>query len=166
MGVFKNIFYKFKSFLNRESISLQDENILDFLGITSRNKRTISETTYFTCLRLLSETMGKMPLKYYQTTGNGKIRADPDHTTYTLTVRPNNFMTPTTFWSTVEANRQHYGNAYVWIRRAIFRLRAAAHWPTIAVWTWCSPSTRSCASALPFTARARSRSRCGSRPAK
>lgn len=134
MGVFKNIFYKFKSFLNRESISLHDENILDFLGITSRNKRTISETTYFTCLRLLSETMGKMPLKYYQTTGNGKIRADPDHTTYTLTVRPNNFMTPTTFWSTVEANRQHYGNAYVWIRRAIFRENYGGEYGVDSIW--------------------------------
>ncbi|MCI6858283.1 MAG: phage portal protein, partial [Eubacterium sp.] len=61
--------------------------MLDFLGINSYNKRTISETTYFTCLRLLSETMGKMPLKYYRTTAQGKIRADPDRTTYALTVR-------------------------------------------------------------------------------
>ena len=30
--------------------------------------------------------------------------------------RPNNIMTPATFWGTVEYNCEHYGNAYVWIQ--------------------------------------------------
>lgn len=136
------MFNRFKSFFNRASVSLQDEQLLDFLGINSYNKRTISETTYFTCLRLLSETMGKMPLKYYRTTAQGKIRADPDRTTYTLTVRPNSIMTPTTFWSTVEANRQHYGNAYVWIRRGIFREKYGGEYGVDSMWILPSNNVR------------------------
>ena len=141
-GAIRNAFNRFKSFFNRASVSLQDERLLDFLGINSYNKRTISETTYFTCLRLLSETMGKMPLKYYRTTAQGKIRADPDRTTYALTVRPNSIMTPTTFWSTVEANRQHYGNAYVWIRRGIFREKYGGEYGVDSMWILPSNNVR------------------------
>ncbi|MDE5917213.1 MAG: phage portal protein [Oscillospiraceae bacterium] len=32
--------------------------------------------------------------------------------------RPNPYMTSSVFWSTVEFNRNHYGNAYVWIQGA------------------------------------------------
>lgn len=37
---------------------------------------------------------------------------------YILHDRPNPYMTASTFWSTVEYNRNHYGNAYVWIKGA------------------------------------------------
>ena len=37
---------------------------------------------------------------------------------YILHDRPNPYMTATSFWSTVEYNRNHYGNAYVWIQGA------------------------------------------------
>lgn len=60
--------------------------------------------------------MGKLPLKFYQRTGKGKIRAGPNKAAQLLMTRPNKIMTPATFWGTVEFNCQHYGNAYVWIQ--------------------------------------------------
>ena len=52
-----------------ESISLDDEKLLDWLGIEPDTPRyAIGEVTYFTCLKMLSETMGKMPLKFYKQT--------------------------------------------------------------------------------------------------
>ncbi len=60
--------------------------------------------------------MGKLPLKFYQRTGKGKIRAEPNKAAQLLMTRPNKIMTPATFWGTVEFNCQHYGNAYVWIQ--------------------------------------------------
>lgn len=72
--------------------------------------------TYFTCMKMLTETMGKLPLKFYQRTGKGKIRAEPNKAAQLLMTRPNKIMTPATFWGTVEFNCQHYGNAYVWIQ--------------------------------------------------
>lgn len=131
MGFFENIKNFFR---NLVSVGAEDEKILEFLGIETRNKRDISEVTYFTCLRLLSETIGKMPLKYYQTTEKGKIRADPDSATFVLAIRPNEIMTPTTFWSTVEANRQHYGNAYVWIRRYFKREKYGGEVGVHSIW--------------------------------
>lgn len=103
--------------LARPTVSLNEEKLLDWLGIDSSSRQAISEVTYFTCLKMLSETMGKLPLKYYQQTDKGRIRAEPTNTTRLMTVRPNQFMTPTTLWTTVEANCQHYGNGYIWLRR-------------------------------------------------
>ena len=43
------------------------ERLLEWLGVDRENKKAISEVTYYTCLKVLAETIGKMPLKYYQT---------------------------------------------------------------------------------------------------
>ena len=79
----------------------------------------MSEATYFACLKVLSESLGKLPLKLQQVTKDGGVIKAYDHPLYNvLALRPNPYMTATHFWSTVEYNRNHYGNAYVWIRGA------------------------------------------------
>lgn len=98
---------------------LNDKELLKWLGISATDRKLINEVTYYTCLKMMSETIGKMPLKYYQETKSGRIRAEPDEMTRLLTVRPNSIMTPTAMWSTVEMNCQHYGNGYIWIRRGL-----------------------------------------------
>ncbi|MEC2496724.1 phage portal protein, partial [Bacillus cereus] len=101
----------------QNSVSLDSDEFLKMLGIDigSVNKNKLSEITYFTCLRLLSESIGKLPLKLYRDTNNGLEKAT-DHNLYTLLkMRPNPYMTSSTFWSTVEANKNHYGNAYVYV---------------------------------------------------
>lgn len=93
------------------------ESLIAALGIdpqsVSRDK--LNEITYFTCLKILSESLGKLPLKLYQETDKGIIKAK-NHPAYNLTkTRPNPYMTAFNFWSTVEMNRNHYGNAFVFI---------------------------------------------------
>ena len=51
----------------------------------------------------------------------GIIEAEQTDTSRLLTKRPNPFMTPTVFWNTVEINRNHYGNAYVYMRKKFIR---------------------------------------------
>lgn len=103
--------------LTKPAVSLDDEELLKWLGIDGkRGRQAINEATYFTCLKMLSETMGKLPLKFYQHTEKGKIRADPNRAAFLLMNRPNRIMTPATFWATVEFNCEHYGNAFVWIQ--------------------------------------------------
>ncbi len=100
-----------------EPASIDDERLMEWLGIDPKTPRNaIGEVTYFTCLKMLSETMGKMPLKFYKQTDKGKIRADPTRASWLLMNRPNQIMTPATFWGTIEYNCEHYGNAYVWIQ--------------------------------------------------
>ena len=86
------------SALIRPSAGMNDEEVLEWLGIKGVSKNHMQEVTYYTCMKMLAETMGKLPLKYYQETKDGKIRADPTPESRLLTVRPNEYMTPSTFW--------------------------------------------------------------------
>ncbi|WP_307192029.1 phage portal protein [Mesobacillus stamsii] len=91
--------------------------MLEWLGIdpdTPRDK--LSEATYFACMKILAESMGKLPLKMYQTTEKGIMKSDKTELFQVFKLRPNPYMTSTVFWSTVEMNRNHHGNAYVWKR--------------------------------------------------
>lgn len=113
---------------------LNSPELLEWLGIDSRNQSLISEVTYYTCMKMLSETIGKLPLKYYQETDRGRIRAEPDEMTKLLTIRPNPIMTPTTLWSAVEMNCQHYGNAFVWMRKVFKRKKYGGEYKTLDLW--------------------------------
>lgn len=90
--------------------------LVNFLGLQDTDKSELSEATYFACLKVLSETLGKLPLKLLKHNNNNGVKACREHYLYkVLNERPNKYMTSTTFWSTVEYNRNHYGNAYVLI---------------------------------------------------
>lgn len=114
----KNMIYR----AARPAAGADDEKLLEWLGISRTPKKVLSEVTYFTCLKMLSETLAKMPIKFYQQTDRGVEEAETNKAYELLKTRPNPQMTPSTFWATVENNRNHYGNAYVWIRREFNRM--------------------------------------------
>lgn len=103
---------------DRQTIELN--NLYKFLGIDpDKDERVLSEATYFACMKVLSESVGKLPLKLLKyNERNGVETARKHELYYILHDRPNPYMTASTFWSTVEYNRNHYGNAYVWIQGA------------------------------------------------
>ncbi len=118
MNVFSRIVKGIKNVIvPATSVDMQSQELLEWLGISSTPKKLVSEVTYFTCLKMLSETLGKMPLKFRQDTEKGVQRVKSNKVHSILRTRPNAIMTPSTFWATIEQNRNHYGNAYVWIRR-------------------------------------------------
>lgn len=97
-----------------ENIALNQ--LLEFLGLQDTSASALSEATYFACLKVLSESLGKLPLKLQQYTPEHGIRVARDHRFYRmLNERPNRHMTASVFWSTMELCRNHYGNAYAWI---------------------------------------------------
>ena len=53
-------------------VTLNSPSFLERIGLKRKGKPT-SEVTYFTCLKMLSETLAKMPIKYYQKTDKGII---------------------------------------------------------------------------------------------
>lgn len=141
MGFWATFKRAWKSFWNSgATVTLQDQELAEWLGIDTSNDK-LSEVTYFTCLKILSETIGKLPLKYYQATDDGKIRADPDDMTRLLTVRPNPVMTPTVLWTACELNCQHYGNGYVWIQRKLQLKRYGGEYKPVGLWVLPSKST-------------------------
>ena len=103
---------------DRRTIELN--NLYSFLGIDpDKDEKVLSEATYFACMKVLSEAIGKLPLKLQRYTEKNGVEVARKHYLYNLLhTRPNPYMTASTFWSTVEYNRNHYGNAYVWIRGA------------------------------------------------
>lgn len=95
------------------------QQLVDLLGLDGVNRDAMSEATYFACLKILSESLGKLPLKLQRQTRDGGVERASRHPLYNiLGTRPNPYMTATHFWSTLEHNRNHHGNAYAWIRGA------------------------------------------------
>ena len=103
---------------DRQTIELN--NLYKFLGIDpDKDGKVLSEATYFACMKVLSEAIGKLPLKLLKYNERNGVETSRNHALYhVLHDRPNPYMTASTFWSTVEYNRNHYGNAYVWIQGA------------------------------------------------
>ena len=130
-SAFKLIFNK----SSNETIELN--NLYKFLGIDpDKDERVLSEATYFACMKVLSEAIGKLPLKLLKYNEKNGVSTARKHDFYNvLHARPNPYMTASTFWSTVEFNRNHYGNAYVWIQGAGKNLKL---WilPTTNVAVW------------------------------
>lgn len=88
-----------------------------FLGIDpEKTGDATSEATYYACIKVLSEAIGKLPLKIQQYTEDGGIRIAREHPYYRmLNERPNRYMTSSSFMSTCEQFRNDAGNSYVWI---------------------------------------------------
>ena len=138
------IFDKIREFFNktiRPAAGADDERLLEWLGISGTPKKVLGEATYFTCLKMLSETLGKMPVKFYQQTERGIEEAHANAAYNLLRTRPNPQMTPTTFWGTVENNRNHYGNAYVWIQREFKRKKYGGDMEIKSLWIMPSSDT-------------------------
>ncbi|MCS4471107.1 phage portal protein [Clostridium botulinum] len=116
-----NIFNKIRNAFSSKNETEAILNDIDLKTINEIFKRegtseNLSEITYFTCIKMLSESLGKLSLKFYQETDNGVIKINNNKVYSLLNSRPNPYMTPSIFWATVEFNRNHYGNACVWCR--------------------------------------------------
>lgn len=74
----------------------------------------LSEIVFFTCLKILSESVGKIPCYLMD---EDKRRINDHDTMWFLGVQPNENMTPVQFFAGLEFSRNYYGNAYVYISR-------------------------------------------------
>lgn len=98
---------------NNESGRMSLADVNDFFGreMQQHYGPDISEITYFTCLKTLSEAMGKLPI--YLVDAN-KNRVLEHETTPFLSVSPNQLMTPAQMLTSMEYCRNHFGNAYLY----------------------------------------------------
>ena len=84
---------------------------------TNENGSNLSECTYLTCIKTLYETIGKLNFDILIDRDEGTERIKSHELNKILRYRPNPHMTPTTFKQIIEYNRNHYGNAYAYIKR-------------------------------------------------
>lgn len=97
-----------------QAISLSDINELFFSSNSTSLGADISEITYFTCLKTLSEAIGKMSVYLMDAKKN---RITNHETTPFLNFQPNHVETPIQFFTYLEYCRNHFGNAYAYIDR-------------------------------------------------
>ena len=98
----------------REQVTLNE--LLGWLGVHGVNEAELSEATYFACIKVLSESIGKLPLRLMQSTQDRGVVPMRAHRYYrTLNERPNRFMSASVFWTYMEYCRNHFGNAYALI---------------------------------------------------
>lgn len=64
----KGIMKAFGMNIETDTATLNDESFLEWVGIKrdSESKNPTADVTYFTCLKMMSETVAKMPWKLYQ----------------------------------------------------------------------------------------------------
>lgn len=110
-----NLFRRSKAVSQTQTL----EQLIDLLNLGGVSSEKLSEATYFACMKILGESVGKLPLKLLRYDPKLGVEKAYDNPLYDVVgTRPNPYMTATNFWSTVEYNRNEYGNAYVWIKGA------------------------------------------------
>lgn len=110
------------------------EQLVDLLDLGGVPRSKLSEATYFTCLKVLSEGVGKLPLKLLRTsTGQGVEEERGDPLYRVLRYRPNRLLTATRFWTDMEMSRNHFGNAYA---------RIDGSGASLALWQLPSPQVQ------------------------
>lgn len=100
-----------------DEIDVNDQELLKWLGINIddvdvHGKNSLRQATIFACLRILSDTVSKLPIKIYRK--NKGIKKVTDHYLEPLLkLRPNPYMSSSDFWKCIELQRNLYGNSFV-----------------------------------------------------
>lgn len=113
MGIFDR-WLRRKNNSSEELVELNQ--LLSRLGVHDATGSALSEATYFACIKVLSESIGKLPLRLMQATPTTGVAPVRTHRYYRmLNERPNRFMSASVFWTYIEYCRNHWGNAYALI---------------------------------------------------
>ena len=111
----KNAYSAFKTVPEQNVLSSKDIDFFESIGVDTSKRNEMSSATYYACIKMLSESIGKLPLKLYQRTERGIVQAQLTDTSRLLSIKPNSYMNASTFWSTMEQACQHFGDAFAYI---------------------------------------------------
>lgn len=111
-----------KTFLGFEKrqvaeLNKDDELLLSWLGISSdeinvKGKNALKIATVFAAIKILAESVSKLPLKVYQEDENG-IQKGTRHYLYNLLkLRPNPYMSTMNYFGALETQLNLHGNSY------------------------------------------------------
>lgn len=113
MGFLKSLTSKSAETTSAKSTELTLTQLVDMLHLHGVPEDKLAEATYFTCLRVLSESEGKLPLKIMRTDPKQGVIEARDHPLFrTLNRRPNPYQTAARFWASMRMHTCHWGNGY------------------------------------------------------
>lgn len=107
----KNKWHQFRS----TALSARDHWILGILGDGINkisDERAMQISTVYSCIRVLSETIASLPIKFYRRMPDGGRQELPDYFLAKLFRRPNRFQKKFNFWETAIALLNLRGNFY------------------------------------------------------
>lgn len=81
-------------------------------GISVNNQNILQLSAVWACTRLISETIGTLPLGMHESTRNGKRPAPQHPLDFILGTQPNSDAVPSVFWESVVAAMLLRGNAH------------------------------------------------------
>lgn len=113
MSIFSNIFGASKNIIVNIGTKLQGINLATN-GVTADPTKI---GTVFTCCRVLSDNLSRMPLSVFIDNENGLVELKRHRLTYLLKFRPNNYQNAQQFWSTLENHRNDGGNSFARIHK-------------------------------------------------
>lgn len=87
-------------------------------NVTVTDTRAMQISAVFSCVRLISECVGSLPLSVYRRLPDGQRERAPEHWLQQLLHEPNPFMTGQEFQETMAAQLASWGNAYSLTRRS------------------------------------------------
>jgi len=88
-------------------------------GLNLSDERAMQLSAVWSCVRLITETVGSLPLGVYERTADGRVAIDdPKDPLYNLFhIAPNAFMTPLEFREALTLQLALWGNGYAYIER-------------------------------------------------
>lgn len=110
-------------FLNKiekrsDEIDINDwKNVYSFENGYDQSEGGLKESTYFKCIKILSESVAKMPINLKISSEDGEEKATTHYLYDLLKNRPNEYMSAIDFWKCMEATRQHKGDSFALITR-------------------------------------------------
>lgn len=109
--------FNFKNKTKNYTTTTITDFISSFMGTTDKVING-GDGTYFNCINILSQSVGKLDLELIKKEGSSALEIDEqDYKDFMLTNMLNEYETPLSFFTKIEHNRQHYGNAFVFIQR-------------------------------------------------
>ncbi len=113
MGLFDYI----KNKINPPKNYTEDElKFLHALGLTPNDNDVSNEVVFYTCCKLISESIAKMGIHLYQKKDGDRIESDELDIAYLLKVRPNPYTSPIDLISMLMQNTLRTGNGFIWIK--------------------------------------------------
>lgn len=101
---------------NATSTSLADNSFLSMLGVNNIvNPANIGEITFYTCLKTLSDKLASIQVGVYSSPDGVASNRENHYLNYLLQVKPNSYQNAPIFWSSIEKDRNYWGNAFVYI---------------------------------------------------
>lgn len=113
MKILKRLRMAFSREPTNSAFPLSDQNLVELLS-GSGGSDAMKVATYMTCIKILAETMAKIPIKVMQDSNNSRVKRS-DHRLYqVLNYKPNPLYNAIVMRQQEIYHMYHFGNSYRW----------------------------------------------------